>query len=1048
MSATTVALGQGVPPLPRAADGLTGELTLAVFANRSKHESQSRWQPLADELSVRLAPARVRLLPLTQAEMEGALRRNEVDLLLTNPTHYIVLRQVFPLSGALATVVEEEGGIPTSVLGGVIFVRAERNDLRELRDLRGKRVASLGPRHLGGMMAPALELARAGLRVGEDVRLLAPRIYHDEVVEAVLSGEADAGMMRTGILEAMQREGRLAPDALRVLNRQTLPGYPYATSTRLYPEWPLVVLPHVDRALVGRIAAAVLSLEPDNPGLRAAGIHGFTIPADYLPVEEVMRELRAPPFDRPPVMSLDELWQRHAFEIGLVAMVLAATLAGLLALMLSRRRLLASQAALRAGEERLEMVLNGTDVGLWDWDLRSGTIVLNERWADMLGGVLADYVPMTATRVRPLVHPDDLPVLDAALKAHFSGDASHFQCELRMRHRDGHWVWVESRAKVSAWTPEGEPLRMAGTHMDISARKHAEERLSLAASVFAVANEGVVVTDHNTLILDVNEAFSRITGYAREEVVGRSPRMLSSGRHGDAFFRAMWASLGSTGSWRGEIWNRKKNGEVYPEHLSIRAVCDGEGRVTHYVAVLSDISHIKAHEQELKRLAHYDPLTGLPNRRLLGDRIQQAMAQSRRHGHMMALAVLDLDGFKPINDTLGHEAGDRVLKGVAQRLSGCLRGGDTAARLGGDEFVLVLLNIHSLLECEQSFERILQALASPLALDTGGQVVVSASLGATLFPDDDADPDTLLRHADQAMYVAKQEGRNRFHVFDAERDREVQSLRVELERLSRALRNHEFLLHYQPKVDMRSGEVLGAEALVRWQHPVKGLLAPAEFLPLLANTEQELHLGEWVIEAALTQMRTWRAEGFEMPLSVNLSVRHFMQPDFARRLAERLAHYPDIPPSALEFEILESAAVDDWEFAAQILNDCRALGVSFALDDFGTGYSSLVQLRRLNAQTLKIDQNFVRDMLDDPDDLIIVESVIKLSESFQRRVVAEGVETEAHAAALIALGCTVGQGYGIARPMPPGQLSQWMFDWSRNGFWRGTGARGGMRVAG
>lgn len=1025
-------------PLPAGAEQV---LSIGVFANRSKDDAMLRWQPLGDYLEHRLVATKVRVLPLSQSEIDVAVRRNELDLLLTNPAHFIRLRQSYPLSGALATLVEEEDGVVTPVLGGVIFVRADHAEPADLQALRGKRIAALSGEHLGGYLAQVSELFRAGLKVPGDVSLLTPSQYHDDIVTAVLSGEADGGFIRTGILESMVAEGRLAWGQVRVLNSQALPGYPFVTSTRLYPEWAVVALPHLKPRLVGQIAASLLSIEPDDRVARAAGIHGFAIPADYLPVEELMRELRVPPFDVAPSFTWHDIWQRYAqwlIALGVLALISAASLVGLA---VGRHRLLDSQHALRASEESLDRVLKGTDVGTWDWNVQTGDAVFNARWASMLGHTPEELGHATVDVWMSRVHPDDLKTCQARLFAHFRGDTTQYQCEYRLRHRDGHWVWIEDRGKVVAWTSDHQPQRMAGTHTVITERKLVEDQMRLSASFLAAAQEGVMVTDADNIITDVNPAFTIISGYTREEVIGQRPNMLSSGRHGPEFYRQMWAQLEREGSWRGEIWNRRKNGDVFPEQLSITALRDDAGELTHYVAVLSDISYLKEHEQELRRMAHYDALTGLPNRRLLSDRIQQAFAQTRRRGDEMAIVVLDLDDFKPINDALGHEAGDRVLKEVAQRLRQVLRGGDTAARLGGDEFVLVLLNLDDRGECEQALERILDALAKPITLDRG-DIQISASLGATIFPADDADPDTLLRHADQAMYRAKQEGRNRFHVFDARQDRAVSVLREEVVQLTRALKAGEFVLYYQPKVEMRLGALLGVEALLRWQHPERGLLLPADFLGLVEGSEHEVALGRWVIHAALSQMRAWRESGFTTPVSVNISVRHLMHEGFVRDLSAALGDFPDIAASDLEFEILERAAVDDWAMAAQVLNECHELGVSFSLDDFGTGYSSLLQLRRLNAQTLKIDQHFVRDMLDDPEDLIIVESVIRLSESFRLSVVAEGVETDKHAAALVALGCSVGQGYGIARPMPASELPVWAAGWHGAGFWRRLGEAG------
>lgn len=554
------------------------------------------------------------------------------------------------------------------------------------------------------------------------------------------------------------------------------------------------------------------------------------------------------------------------------------------------------------------------------------------------------------------------------------------------------------------------------------------EALRLAASVFSSAREGVMICDAQNRIIEVNPAFSQITGYTREEVMGRAPGLLASGQHPPEFFAFLWEKLRETGAWRGEIINRRKNGELYPEQLSITILRNPAGELTHYVAVFSDISYLKVHEEELERMANYDSLTGLPNRRLLADRIQQGIAHARREGHPLALAVLDLDGFKPVNDQYGHEAGDRVLREIASRLTTALRHGDTVARLGGDEFVLVMLNIDTLAEVELITTRVLNAIAQPMVFDQ--EIIhVSASIGLTLYPDDPVDADTLLRHADQAMYLSKQQGKNRFHFFDAAHDREIQAHHLALERLNAALHDGEFELYYQPKVNMQAGTVIGAEALIRWNHPEQGLLTPARFLPTLNNTPLEVELGYWVIASALHQAQRWREQGLDLPVGVNLSVHHLMQPDFVERLAMLLAAHPGLPPASLELEILVSAAVEDWGQIVDTLTLCRKQGVGFALDDFGTGYSSLLQLRRLSVDTLKIDQGVVRDMLQDPDDRAIVESVIRLADSFQCRAVAEGVETLEHAQALVRMGCLLGQGYGIAHPMPACEMAQWIERW-------------------
>ncbi|HYG88152.1 MAG TPA: EAL domain-containing protein [Azospirillum sp.] len=576
---------------------------------------------------------------------------------------------------------------------------------------------------------------------------------------------------------------------------------------------------------------------------------------------------------------------------------------------------------------------------------------------------------------------------------------------------------------------------------DISDRIAAEQSARMAASVFDNAREGILITDAHGTILRVNPAFSRITGYTPEEAVGQTPRLLNSRRHDRGFYRDLWASLVETGYWTGEIWNRRKSGEVYPEWLSISAVRDETGAVSRYVAVFTDITTIKHQEEALQHLAHHDALTGLPNRVLLADRMEQAISQARRNGKAMAVGYLDLDGFKPINDRFGHLAGDSLLIEVAKRIDGVLRGGDTVARLGGDEFAILLQNLNGVEDCGIALQRILDAVAEPIRLP--GQeaaVAVSASIGVSLYPEDDENPDTLLRHADLAMYGAKQAGRNRFHLYDAAQDHRAEAHRETVDGLRRAIATGEFTLYYQPKVNMRLGKVVGAEALIRWNHPERGLQLPGQFLPLIEETELEVAVGEWVLDAALAQMAAWREAGIDLTVSVNIAARHLLRNGFTQRLTELLAAHASVPPDRLQLEVLETAALEDINRARSVLQSCRELGVSIALDDFGTGYSSLTYLRHLPVQTLKIDQSFVRNLPHDSEDLAIVESVVVLANALNRNVLAEGVESVEQGRRLLQMGCELAQGYCIARPMPAGDLPGWMRTWRADASWLAHGA--------
>jgi diguanylate cyclase (GGDEF)-like protein/PAS domain S-box-containing protein len=582
---------------------------------------------------------------------------------------------------------------------------------------------------------------------------------------------------------------------------------------------------------------------------------------------------------------------------------------------------------------------------------------------------------------------------------------------------------------------EGTATRMLGINADITGGKLAEAKLQLAASVFGHAREGIVITDAQGTILDVNDAFTRITGYGREDAIGQNPRILSSGRQNKAFYEAMWNSLIEQGHWSGEIWNRRKNGEVYAELLTISAVRDEQGKTQQYVALFSDITSIKEHQRQLEHIAHFDALTNLPNRLLLADRLQQAMAQAQRRGQQLAVAYLDLDGFKNVNDHHGHDVGDKLLIHLASAMKDTLREGDTLARLGGDEFVAVLIDLDGIESCVPMLTRLLKAAASPVQI--GDAVLTgSASIGVTFYPQtNDMEADQLLRQADQAMYQAKLAGKNRYHVFDSAHDSSLRVHHESLERIRIALENCEFVLHYQPKVNMQSGKVIGAEALIRWQHPEKGMLAPATFLPVIEDHPLAVEVGGWVIDTALTQIEVWHSAGLDLAVSVNVGAHQLQQGDFVRRLLAIFAKHPQVNPTSLELEVLETSALADMEQVSQVIEACHQMGVKFALDDFGTGYSSLTYLKRLRVAVLKIDQSFVRDMLDDPDDLAILEGVIGLAAAFKREVIAEGVETVAHGTALLHLGCELAQGYGIARPMPADQLPAWVTSWQPDNAW-------------
>ncbi|KWV81302.1 Cyclic di-GMP phosphodiesterase Gmr [Pseudomonas fluorescens] len=583
------------------------------------------------------------------------------------------------------------------------------------------------------------------------------------------------------------------------------------------------------------------------------------------------------------------------------------------------------------------------------------------------------------------------------------------------------YVWVSLSALLIYWIGR----RFARAHALQQPLKENRERLRQAAAVFDCTREGVLVTDTQGLIVHVNRAFMEITGYQCEDVMGQRPSLFKSGRHSAHFYQQMFQALESTGEWSGEIWNRRKSGEVYPQWQTIRVIHDDQGQVSHYVAVFSDISAMKNSEHELAHLAHHDPLTDLPNRLLFTDRAEQALASAQVHKRGCALLLMDLDHFKIINDSLGHNVGDQLLKLVAERLSGLFGPGVTLARLGGDEFAVLAESCPQVVQAAALAQRMLNAMKAPFIFD-GNQLFISASIGISLFPSDALSAEQLLRNADSALFKAKSAGREGYALYTEELTAHAQH-RVEIAgELRRALDQYELRVYYQPVHDLHDSRLVGVEALVRWQHPERGLVPPGEFIPIAERTGLIADIDAWVMDQACRQMCQWLADGAPLSfIAINVSSRLFARRELYEQVAQVL-HATGLDPAFLELEVTESAVMDDPEVALEQLHRLRELGLRLAIDDFGTGYSSLLRLKRLPVQKLKIDQGFVAGLPWDEDDAAIVRVVIALAKSMGMQVHAEGIEQVEQARFLLDQECDMGQGYWFGRPMPADEI-----DWTR-----------------
>jgi diguanylate cyclase (GGDEF)-like protein/PAS domain S-box-containing protein len=684
-------------------------------------------------------------------------------------------------------------------------------------------------------------------------------------------------------------------------------------------------------------------------------------------------------------------------------------------------------------EERWQIALEGADIGVADWELRRGRGFRSHRWLALLGLAIDDDKDRFEDWLAA-VHPDDQAELRRALQAPEPDSLGHFRRDIRIRGADGAWRWFACDASIAERNAQATPTRLVVTIADVNARRAATERHRLSTHLFQNLHEGILIADAQLRVLDVNQAFCSLTGETRESLLGTVPALLGAkageveGSVDSAERKAIWESLRERGAWAGEIVEAGDDGQPRALRVTIASV-QRDDTPPYLTVVVSDVTEQHRQRAQLERQAHFDELTGLPNRTRLAQMLADALRSSDEEGFLLTLCYIDLDHFKEVNDQHGHAVGDRVLVEMAKRLRGGLRRGgkwvDAVARLSGDEFVL-LMRSSSLDESRQAVERMLQLISQPYRIEGAAQPLkLSASIGATVYPLDRADAETLLRHADHAMYGAKQGGRDGFLFFDTEQSRRSEARVLAVGRIQDALQQGELMLYYQPKVNMRTGRLLGVEALLRWIHPDHGVIGPSGFLPLIEHTILGATVGDWVLENGIAQLVRWLDAGLDLSMSINVSARHLQSPDFVPRLEQLLApHRPQVA-ARLELEVLETAALADIDYTSSLMERCRARGVRFALDDFGTGYSNLTYLKQLPVDVLKIDRSFVHGMLADSENLAIVEGVVRLARTFDCLAVAEGVESAEQARKLLSVGCEIGQGIGIGAPMPAEEVPGW-----------------------
>ena len=971
---------------------------IGILAFRSKAETIKEWTPTINYLHTIESKDTFTMIPLTYPEINNAVKNNKLDFVITNSGHYVYLESMYNIS-RIATMMRYKNGHWIDRFGGVIFTRADRDDIKTADDLKNKKIAAVDSESLGGYATQMYELYKYNIHAN-DFHLDYTGMPHANVVKEVLEGRADVGFVRTDVLEDMVNSKKINLKDLKIIHPQRIAGFPYLLSTALYPEWPIAQMSHVSKNLSNKIIVALLShSQHKTPSEEDIG---WSAPMEYRDIHEVFHTLRLPPYDKADNFTVADVYERYQIFIWITGTLSFIILIGIILEITLRRKLFVES-------KKNELFLRNSGDGIHILDQQGNIIQVSDQFCDMLGykreEMIGKHVSQWDNHISiDMIHHE----IDTAKHhrhiihtKHIRKDASQYDAEVTISFietRKGYWIYCLAR--------------------DVTKELHEKIDMELAALVYKHSSDAMVISDENVKIISVNPAFETLTGYTMEEVLDHPTSVLSSKEHGNDFYHKMWESLNAGGYWEGEIIDRAKDGEFFSKWLTIQTVYDRANHPYRRIAIFSDITNHKEEKYKIWYQANFDSLTGLSNRSMFIFRLEQKLLDIEKAGQMMALLFLDLDHFKEVNDTIGHEKGDILLKEAARRISKSVHKNDVVARLGGDEFIIMLPKIDSLDDIQTVAQKLLSQLSAPFHIDHE-LVYISASIGITVSPEDGIKSETLLINADQAMYAAKAGGKNQYHFFTSMMQTTIQKRMKIIQELREAIDKKEFVVYYQPIVEAISKKVFKAEALVRWIKADGTIVSPADFIPIAEETELIVDIGTFVFQSVTQLLSKWRST-YEpkFQISVNKSPVQFRREyTDGNNIIDWIEKY-SLNYDAIVVEITEGLLMDKSKIVLRKLDNLQNKGVALSMDDFGTGYSSLSYLKRFNIDFIKIDQSFVRNLEDEANDKAICEAITAMANKMKIKVIAEGVETQYQADYLTSIGCDYLQGYLFSKPIP------------------------------